>query len=161
MAATGPGEGVLEFDAMPPRWLQCRKGGAVVLLTLLLGCSLTLVSPYDPQIDRTATTLQKQMDAFLTGLREEDPGEAVPNSAASRLFFDAYAVELRSVLIRAESHPKNQATERQLRLMIDNLEQLRVVDQSGPIDDAAIDTFRDLFNQGWRAIITLEVAKKR
>jgi HME family heavy-metal exporter len=42
-----------------------------------------------------------------------------------------------------------------------SLEDLRTMHQAGPIDDDVLKTTRDLFNQSWKAIITLEMAKKR
>ena len=42
-----------------------------------------------------------------------------------------------------------------------NLEELRKAHESAPLTAEAVPTFRDLFNQGWRAIIALELAKKR
>lgn len=75
-------------------------------LLLLVGCPVTLISHYDPEIDRSATALQKEMDSFLTKLETvaETP-EA--QYAQHNQFYDDYLVELRSVLVRAQSHPKN------------------------------------------------------
>lgn len=131
-----------------------------LLLALLIGCEITLISKYDPMIDTSATALQKEMDTFLTGL-ETTAGMPEADYTQHEQFYSDYLVELRSVLVRAESHPKNEITAKQLRLMIDSLEQLRVVHQAGPIDTSPVSTMRDLFNQGWRAVITLELAKKR
>lgn len=130
---------------------------AGVLLSVLLACSIKLVSSYDEQIDRSATTLQKQMDRFLTGLAAEPQ----PTYAKSQDFYDDYAVELRSMLVRAQSHPKNTQTEKQIELMMKSLEDVRQMHEAGPIDNEVLKTTRDMFNQSWKAIITLEMAKKR
>jgi hypothetical protein len=76
-------------------------------------------------------------------------------------FYDDYLVELRSVLVRAQSHPKNSITEKQINLMIDNLKQLRTLHEAGSLDASTLSSTRDLFNQAWRATITLELTKKR
>ena len=124
-------------------------------------CSrVMLISSYDEQIDQSSTTLQKRMDAFLTMLAEK-AGTPAAAYDANKAFYSDYAVDLRSLTIRAESWPKNGLTEKQLALMSANLEELRKAHESGPISAEAVPTFRDLFNQGWRAILALELAKKR
>jgi len=138
-----------------------RRVGPLFLLTIWLalsaGCTVTLISRYDEQIDKSATALQRKMDGFLTSL-EATPQ---PTYQDKKNFYSDYLVELRSVLVRAQSHPNNTITEHQLELMIQNLEALRQLHEAGPVDGQAIATTRDLFNQAWRAIITLELAKKR
>lgn len=138
-----------------PRWRSGIIAGLV--LSVLLACSVKLISNYDEQIDQSATSLQKDMDRFLTRLIA-DPQ---PSYEKSKDFYDEYAVELRSLLLRAQSHPKNTQTEQQIQLMMKSLEDLRTMHQAGPIDDDVLKTTRDLFNQSWKAIITLEMAKKR
>jgi hypothetical protein len=133
----------------------------IVLLALLLagvsGCAVTLISQYDEQIDKSATALQLEMDAFLTGL-EAAPQ---PTFAEKQPFYTDYQVKLRSVLLRAQSHPKNDLTVRQIELMTKNLAELQAAHRAGPLDPAAVATTRSLFNLGWQAIIKLELAKKR
>jgi hypothetical protein len=138
-------------ESVSLRWL--------LLLALLLpiSCAATFVSSYDEQIDKAATTLQVKMDTFLTGL------EALPQPTYSKSssFYTDYDIALRSILIRAESHPKNSLTAMQLGLMTKSVDDLREMHKSGHLDQAAIAITRDLFNQSWRAVIALEVAKKR
>jgi len=141
----------------------CRRWSLWVLACLLLGlvgCQVTLISSYDPEIDRAATALQKRMDSFLTGL-ERQAGLPQADYASHVNFYDDYAVELRSLHLRAESHAKNEITAKQLTLMMDNLEQLRIAHEAGPLAPPTLRATRDLFNQGWQAIIALEMAKRR
>jgi hypothetical protein len=72
--------------------------------------------------------------------------EGAPEASydSNKTFYSDYAVELRSLQVRAAGQPKNQITVQQLDLMTSSLEELR-----------------DLFNQSWGAIIALEMAKKR
>lgn len=129
---------------------------AALLLVGALACSVTLISNYDEQIDTAATSLHKEMDAFLTSL----DATPQPSYEESQSFYDGYLVELRSVLLRAQSHPKNSQTEQQLELMIRNLGELQEMHKAGTIDPGAVAATRELFNTGWKAIITLEIAKK-
>ncbi len=140
------------------------RAAAVVLALLAAvaapGCTVRLISDYDREIDRAATRLQREMDAFLTKL-ELTAGTPAAKYATHTGFYPDYLVDLRSVLVRAQSHPQNRITEEQLELMIDSLEQLRLAHEAGPLDPAAIRAARNLFNQAWRAIITVELAKRR
>jgi hypothetical protein len=120
---------------------------------------VALIAPYDEQVDQSATALQRRMDAYLTTLAQKGTGPDA-RYEANKEFYTQYGVDLRSLLIRAQSWPKNKLTEDQLTLMLKNLEQLRLAHADAPLSAEAITTFRDLFNQGWRAILTLELAKK-
>jgi len=139
--------------------------GLFILAALLAftstGCSkVTLISNYDEQIDQSATDLQKEMDRFLTNL-EYQAGTPEADYENNIDFYRHYLIEMRALLIRVQSHPDNQITEEQVRLMTDNLNELKAAHESGQIEAEAIQVFRDLFNQGWGAIIKLEIAKKR
>ena len=132
------------------------------LVAVSSGCEVMLISTYDQQIDDSATTLQREMDAFLTKI-ETNAGkpEAAYGTPENQQFYQDYLVSLRAVRVRAESHPKNDITVRQINLLIDSVGQLRQQHEAGPLAPALIPVNRDLFAQGWRAIITLELAKKR
>ena len=126
----------------------------------LAGCHVTLISSYDPEMDRVATSLQKKMDAFLTRL-EIHAGESQANYSWDQAFYQDYLVELRSARLRAQSDDTNEFTAKQLTLMMDNLEQLRLAHEAGPLPLPTIQATRDLFNQSWQAIIGREMAKRR
>lgn len=134
--------------------------GALLVAWAALACSVTLVSSYDEQIDRAATELQTRMDRFLTAL-EQDTGAAAVYDR-HRAFYRNYAVDLRAVELRAGTHPKNRSSLEQYRLMRESLEDLRRTHEASrsPGPDFVRQT-RELFNQAWRSIIALEVAKKR
>lgn len=130
------------------------------LMLGLVGCHVTLISSYDPEMDRAATSLQKKMDAFLTRL-ETHAGKSQANYSWDQAFYQDYLVALRSVRLRAQSDDTNEFTAKQLTLMMDNLEQLRLAHEAGPLTIPTIQATRDLFNQGWQAIIAKEIAKRR
>lgn len=132
----------------------------VVLALSLVGCQVTLISAYDPELDRAATALQKQMDGFLTRL-ERHAGLPESAYASHAVFYEDYAVELRSLHLRAQSHAQNAITAQQLTLMIENVRQLQIAHEAGPLAPPTLRATRDLLNQGWQAIIALEMAKRR
>jgi hypothetical protein len=132
----------------------------VAVLLAATGCSVTLISAYDEQIDHSATTLQKEMDTFLTSI-ETAPDSVSGSYEHNRGFYSGYGVELRGLLVRAQSHDKNELSTKQIELMADNLEELRKSHASGPLTPEAVGVYRNLFNQGWGAILKLELAKKR
>ena len=149
---------IMKFSsAFAARWvlwiLVCLQLG-------LVGCHVTLISSYDPEMDRTATSLQKKMDAFLTRL-ETHAGESQAHYSWDQAFYQNYLVELRSLRLRAQSDPVNEYAAKQLTLMMDNFEQLRLAHEAGPLPIPTIQATRDLFNQGWQAIIAQEIAKRR
>jgi len=126
----------------------------------LVGCHVTLISSYDPEVDRAATSLQKRMDAFLTRL-ETHAGESQAHYSWDQVFYQDYLVELRSLRLRAQSDHTNEFTAKQLTLMMDDFEQLRLAHEAGPLPIPTIQATRDLFNQGWQAIIAQEISKRR
>jgi hypothetical protein len=138
-------------------WLRC------LFACLLLGltdCQVTLISPYDPEMDKAATALQKKMDAFLTNL-ETHAGLPQVDYTWNIPFYDDYLVELRSLHLRAQSQPKNEEITKQLKLMMDNLRQLRLAHEAGSLAFPTIQALRGLFNQGWQAIISVEIARRQ
>ena len=125
----------------------------------LVGCHVMVLSSYDPEMDRAATSLQKKMDAFLTGL-EIHHGQSQANYSWDLAFYPDYLVELRSVHLRAQSKDPNGFTAKQLTLLMDNLEQLRLAHEAGPLTLPTIQATRNLFNQSWQTIIAEELAKR-
>lgn len=150
------------------RALRLLPALALVALAVLAtgGCTVRLISDYDETIDRSASQLQKEMDAFLTDM-ENGRDESVMYGV-NRGFYPYYATEVRAVLVRAQAHPKNEHSVAQYELMLDSLQELETAhrgeegaEDEGTLPVEAIPVFRDLFNQAWSAIIRLEVAKKR
>jgi len=136
---------------------------ALVALAFAAGCApVRLTAAYDPQVDQTATLLQKELDRFLTRFEMLAPEEPERRYLANRDFYLDYAVELRSLQLRVASHPDNQRSERQVELMAENLELLRKHhEEHDDISPVAARTYRELFQTGWKAIITYELAKRR
>jgi hypothetical protein len=121
-----------------------------------------LVAEYDERIDQESTRLQRAMDEFLTRAEHSPSGDATRTYSYNAPFYVSYAVDLRALKARATALQSNSVTVQQLGLMESNLERLRSLHQSqNTLSSGAIPTFRDLFNSGWTAILTFELAKKR
>ena len=137
--------------------------------TLALALGLTLPScitvrvaaEYDERIDATATHLGKSMDAFLTNLETLPPGDSARRYAPNREFYNDYGVELRALQVRATSIARNSITVQQTELMGQNLELMRSThERQDSLSTPAIAQYRNLFNTGWTALLTFELAKK-
>ncbi len=143
---------------------SCRFSGKcwvlACLLTGVLGCQVMVISSYDPEMDKGATALQKKMDAFLTKL-DTQAGLPQTDYAWNMSFYEDYLVELRSLHLRAQSDAHNAVMAEQLQLMMDNLQQLRLAHKAGPLTPSTLQATRDVFNQDWKKVIGMELAKRR
>jgi hypothetical protein len=123
---------------------------------------IRLASAYDQQVDEAATRLQKELDGFLSRFEILRTGDDDRRYLPNRNFYLEYAVELRALETRVSSQPKNERSEEQIQLMSVSVEELRKLHQEqDDISAAAAQQFRKLFQTGWKAIITYELAKKR
>lgn len=141
-----------------------RRRSQFVALALALSasaCTVTLISRYDQVFDHTATALQRQLDIHLTRL-ETNPASDSATYALNVPFYTQYEVELRSLLVRARSLPRNQPTATQLEALITSVAELKQQHQASTrLSPAYIRTARDLLNQSWQSVLALELAKKR
>lgn len=133
---------------------------AVVAGVFTACANVQLIADYDEQVDRSAAGLAKDMDRYLLNL-EIMSGTPAAEYEVHQSFYLDYEVELRALLRRAKSHPRNTRTTEQLELMLDSLGALQTVHELGPLPEEQIAVTRDLFNQSWQAVLTLEMAKKR
>jgi hypothetical protein len=138
-----------------------RSALAVLLLLTVAGASacssIRLISDYDPIIDESVTALQKDVDTFLTQLERPEP----PTFDASLEVYEKLVVDLRAVQVRAGAQPQNSLTIEQLDLVAKNLDLMKEAHREGIEDPAEIELFRDAFQAQFRAILTLELAKRR
>ena len=152
---------IFEMTFIPSavRFRRCSQVLACLLLGLV-GCQIMVISSYDPELDRGATSLQKKMDAFLTGL-ETHAGQPQANYSWDVAFYNNYLVELRSLLLRAQSQASNEITTKELTVMMENLQQLRLAHEAGSLTLPTIQSTRELFNHSWQNIIGREIGKRR
>ena len=110
---------------------------------------------YDSQIDTAATSLQSEMDGFLTNIATD------PNFTYERFksWYSDYELKLRSLLVRTRAHADDDATTQQVEAVLRNVETLRSAHEAGPLSLEAAETFRVQFNAGWQAVLALELAK--
>jgi hypothetical protein len=133
----------------------------IVVAVAATACTnVQLIADYDVQVDRSATRLAKDMDRYLLNLKIMIDTPAAEYKYHQRFYRD-YEVDLWATLRRARSHPQNEQTTRQLELMLDSLDALQAVHELSPLPEGQITVTRELFNQSWQAILTLEMAKKR
>jgi hypothetical protein len=150
----------LRHSRLPQLLLLLALGASAAAAT---ACSpVRLVSEYDEQVDRTATRLQRTMDAFLTRLENLPSNDSDRSYAGNKEFYLQYGVDLRALKVRATGLQRNSITVEQVERMENSLEQLRSTHESqNRLSPAAIREFRNLFNVSWTAILTFELAKKR
>jgi hypothetical protein len=149
-----PGRGLI----VGPR----RSLPALALVLGLAACTVTLISHYDEVFDRSATALQRQLDAHLTRLLASGAGSDSTTYAFNVPFYNQYEIDLRSLLVRARSLPRNGPTSTQLEALIASVAELRREHQANTrLGAAYLETSRGLLNQAWQAVLALELAKKR
>ncbi len=142
----------------------CGSGLPLLPFALMIAaCTVKLISDYDEALDRAASDLQIKVEAFLVKMQASagtPDGEYAKNST----FYDEVKVALSAMRLRAEATPKNELTVEQIGLLEKNLENLRQLHESaGPagLSKTVVATTRTLLNTQFKAILTLELAKKR
>ncbi len=133
----------------------------LLLLLTVVGASacssIRLISDYDPIVDEAVTALQKDVDTFLTRLDDTEP----PTVEEATTVFDELQVDLRAIQVRASAQTKNELIIQQLDLVADNVELLAEAYLEGIEDPQEIELFRNTFQTQFRAILKLELAKRR
>lgn len=153
------------------RMRRRRQRLPLLLLLLALGATapaaaacftVRWAAEYDPQVDETATRLQRSMDAFLTRLESLPSGDPERGYAGNKEFYLQYGVDLRALKVRAAGLQRNSITVQQISSMESSLERLRGLHESqNRLSTPAIQEFRNLFNTAWTAILAFELAKRR
>lgn len=136
---------------------------ALLVLLLMLGASgcreIRLISEYDEETDRATTALHKKVEALLIGI-ERNAGTAAADFQQYDQAYGDILSDLRVLQLRAASRPQNGLQEAQLEELRIQLELLEEAHREG-ITPAEIPAFRNGFDQSFRAVLTLELAKKR
>jgi hypothetical protein len=130
---------------------------ALAALGALAACRhVTFVSPYDEATDKGATAIHGQVDALLTQL-DRDP---VPAYGSLKPSYDAIHADISSLRLRNEARPKNELTVKQIDALESNVSAVEEQHRTGALNQAMVAPARDILNQTFRAILTLELAKK-
>lgn len=152
-----------------PRWWQ--TGLLAALLVLTVGCAeVRLISDYDQVTDEQVNALQRMAEQLFTSL-ERNAEFPDCSHASHEDFYEAAAVELNLLIARNEIRPRNRVTQDQLAALKDSVNTLEerhlLVDQVEPgeehecisVEEVAL--LRSGFDVSFRAILKLELAKKR
>ena len=145
---------------------------AVLLSAVILsGCTLRLISDYDPETDRGVSSLQADVTTHLARLDRLSGGPGGrPQSPQCRFenFADVYAgfaARAHVLKVRNEVRDKNQLTTTQLGLLEQNLGEGLVATHrdadGGCLTHGAILAAREIMDQMFRAILKLELAKQQ
>ena len=144
---------------------------ALALTTFLGGCTIRLISEYDPETDQGVSALQSEVTAQLAILEQLGAGPGgQPVSPACKFenFKDSYtqfAAQAHVLKVRNEVRDKNELTTTQLELLEKNLgEQLVALHREADgqcMTRGTVIAARETLDQMFRAILKLEIAKQK
>ena len=139
---------------------QTVRLAALAVILVAAGCTLKLVADYDEVTDQAVTALQRKVERFFVGLERDIP---TPDADYENHveFYDDVRADLRVIRVRAAARPKNEITLQQLDLLTENVDNLEALHELGFEDREELVPLRAAFQQGFQAILTLELAKKR
>jgi hypothetical protein len=128
----------------------------VWLVALPCACAITFISSYDETTDQGVTALSKNVGQLL-GQLDQTP---VPDYASMQPGYASVEADLAALRLRNEARPKNSTTVKQLDQVKAILDKLEEVHKSGKFVQVMVGPTRDSFDQAFRAILKLELAKK-
>lgn len=133
---------------------------AVLLIMILASCaSVQLIAPYDERIEKGITDLQKNTTTFFVKV-ERQGGSDINDYKNHIEFYDHSKVATKSLLIRVGATAQNKKTEEQILLLIQKFELLEKQHKNAGLTPNTIPTLESSFDQIFRSILTLEVAKR-
>ena len=133
---------------------------ATLSILILTSCaSIQLIAPYDERIENGITELQKNTTAFFVKIERQRGSDN--NDYTNHIeFYDNSKVAMKSLLIRAGATAQNEKTEDQILLLMEKYESLEKQHKTTGLTPYTIPSLEASFDQIFRAILTLEVAKK-
>ena len=131
----------------------------LIFSVVVTGCKITQVSEYDEQTDKAVTKFHKDLILFLDTLDKQTSPDCL--SANHQAFYHQISADLRTLLIRAESIPNNSLTTQSVSLLINSVSALEKQHNDSCMPSLVIDTNKSNFEIHIRAILKLELAKKR
>lgn len=133
---------------------------SVFFVLILAACApIQLIAPYDERIDNGVTELQKSTTTFFVKI-ERQKGSDKNDYQNHVKFYDESKVSTKSLLIRAGATAQNEKTEGQIDLLMQKYNKLEEQHKKFGLKIDTIPTLESSFNQIFRSILTLEVAKK-
>jgi hypothetical protein len=133
----------------------------VLLLALTSCASVELIAPYDAIIDQDITTLQTNTLTFLTNLQTTGPTAGDPSNYSPHIkFYNDTHVALTTLETRVAALSDNQDTAAELAILSQQYDALQKQDQKIGLTKSDGLLQQANFNRTFRALLTLEVAKK-
>jgi hypothetical protein len=133
---------------------------SVLFVLILASCApIQLIAPYDERIENGITELQKSTTTFFVKI-ERQGGSDKRDYKNYVKFYDDAKVSTKSLLIRAGATAQNKMTEEQISLLIKKYKSLEDQHKTIGISPYTIPVLESSFDQIFRTILTLEVAKK-
>jgi len=132
----------------------------VLLVLTIASCAhVQLMAPYDERIEKGVTELQKNTTEFFVKIERKGGSDKVDyNNHTS--FYDDSKVSTKSLLIRAGATAQNEKTQGQVILLMEKYRSLEKQHKTLGLTPYTIPSLESSFDQIFRAILTLEVAKK-
>jgi hypothetical protein len=103
--------------------MRCMRGTAVFLALWLglsvlavVGCTVSLIAPYDEATVNSVTALLKKTDTFLIQQQSylESGQQSMTTYEHNQPWYNEVQVDLNAIIVRAQAIPKNQNTVNQL-----------------------------------------------
>lgn len=129
------------------------------VLTLVACAHVQLIAPYDERIDKGVTELQKNTTEFFVKIERQGGSDKTDYDNYIK-FYDESKVATKSLLIRAGAIAQNNKTEDQIALLMEKYKSLEEQHKNMGLTPHTITPIESSFEQIFRAILTLEVAKK-
>jgi hypothetical protein len=137
---------------------KCGIALKVVALSLLGGCSLVSISPYDSNIDKAITKLHKSTaEFFAESITTGEPGCEYQHHLS---FYQKSKVSMSSLLVRANAMADNSLTVEQLGLLSSSYSNLAQLHQLGCFTPVQVEELWATFDVSFSAVLRLELSKK-
>jgi len=132
----------------------------ILFIVILASCaSVQLIAPYDERIEKGITELQRNTTTFFVKV-ERQGGSDINDYKNHIEFYDHSKVATKSLFIRAGATAQNKKTEEQILLLMQKFELLEKQHKNSGLTPNTIPTLESSFDQLFRSVLTLEVAKK-
>ena len=134
---------------------------SVIFLVFATACaSIQLVSDYDAETDKALTALQRKIETLFVKLESRAGTEAAKYDKFTA-FYEDVQVDLSALEMRNAIRPKNDLTIKQIGLLKDSINKMEELHKIGISAPEMVQPIRDTINTSLRAMLKLELAKKR
>lgn len=132
-----------------------------LLILISQGCTkVQLISEYDEQTDKSITQLHKKIEILFNNI-EKNIEKPEGSYKANQDSYNQIKIDLSALRLRVNAIPKNDITQSQIGLLMENIELLEATHQEGISDIEIVKLIKDDFNTALTNILKLELAKKR